>query len=223
MLQKIKNSNVLKVHDIFRSNGKIWIFMEFAPGGVLTSKCSTDPVPDRKAKKWFRQVAEAVKYMHYDLKLCHRDIKTDNVLLDCHDDAKLSDFGFARTIEQSTGLVNTVCGTVPYYSPELVYAALHHGLPYGGFAADDWAMGVMLYAMLICKLPFSYDLENKREGFKSMYQSMESRSYQGRAAFSALPIGPRNLIDHLLDPNVRERYPSRKYVKHPWLTTINNN
>ena len=222
MLQKIKNPNVLKVFDIFRSKGKIWIFMEFASGGVLTSKCSVDPIPNKKAKKWFRQVADAVKYMHFDLKMCHRDIKTDNVLLDAHDDAKLSDFGFARTIEQSSGLVNTVCGTLPYYSPELVKAAFQKGIPYGGYAADDWAMGVMLYAMLTTKWAFKFDPTGKKDGLKMMYMAMKSRAYQEKPYFQKLPEGARHLIDHLLDPDPATRYSSKKYVRHPWLKTTSD-
>lgn len=217
MLQKIKNPNVLKVFDIFRSKGKIWIFMEFASGGVLTSKCSVDPIEHSTAKKWFKQVAEAVKYMHFELKICHRDIKTDNVLLDENDDAKLSDFGFARTIEQSSGMVNTVCGTLPYYSPELVKAAFQKGLSYGGYAADDWAMGVMLYAMLTTKWAFKFDPKGSKDGLKRMYQDMKSRSYQEKGYFKKLPEGAKHLIDHLLDPDPRTRYTSKKYVKHPWL------
>ena len=217
MLQRIKNPNVLKLFDIFRSKGKIWIFMEFASGGDLTAKCKTNPVPFKDAKKWFRQVAEAVRYMHYDLNVCHRDIKTDNVLLDTNNDAKLSDFGFARTIELSSGLVNTICGTLPYYSPELIKAEINNGVPYGGFSADDWAMGVLLHAMVTARYAFKFYPKEGREGFKKMYFAMKERAYQQTSYFQKLPKGARHLIDHLLDPDSKTRYTSKKYVRHPWL------
>lgn len=218
MLQRIKNPNVLDVYDIFRSKKKIWIFLEYAPGGVLTSKCSRDPIPEKKVKKWFRQVAEAVKYLHNEMRICHRDIKTDNVLLDGKDDAKLSDFGFARRIEESEGIVNTVCGTLPYYSPELVNAAFQKGLPYSAFSADNWAMGVMLFAMLTTKWAFKFDPKGSKDSLKIMYQAMKARAYQETPYFMKLHEGARHLIDHLLDPDPETRYTSRKYARHPWLT-----
>lgn len=228
MLERIKNPNMLEVYDIFRSKGKIWIFQEYAGGGDLTSRCARDPVSDEEGKRWFKQVAEGVEYLHGELGICHRDIKTDNVLLDGKEDAKLTDFGFARRIEESQGLVKTVCGTLPYYSPELVLAAMHRGrahkgvphkeMLYSGFAADDWAMGVMLYAMLTTKWAFKFDPKGSRDGLRSMYLAMKTRAYQEKPYFKRLPRGARHLIHHLLDPDPTTRYTASKYAHHPWLT-----
>ena len=79
MLQRIKHPNVLKVHDIFRARGKIWIFMEFAPNGDIWHRILKSPISERKAKKWFKQVGEALQYMH-SKNVCHRDIKSGKVL-----------------------------------------------------------------------------------------------------------------------------------------------
>lgn len=112
MLQSIEHEHVLRVYDIFRAAGKIWIFMEFASNGTLTARCKGHSIPENEAKNWFKQITEALVYMH-NRGLCHRDIKTDNVLFDKDDNAKLSDFGFARTVEDEDGIARSVCGTLP--------------------------------------------------------------------------------------------------------------
>lgn len=222
--------------------------MEYASGGALTSRCSSVPVDERDGKRWFRQVAEAVVYMHVEMSVCHRDIKTDNVLIDYKNDAKLTDFGFAKRIEESEGIINTVCGTIPYYSPEIIKASCYKGTSfnafsytascykgtsytafsykascykgtsYSAFSADDWAMGIMLYAMLTTKWAFTFDPKGSRQGFRIMHRAMMTRAYQDRPHFTRLPQGAKHLIDHLLDPDPKTRYTSRKYVRHPWLT-----
>lgn len=118
LMTKIRHPHVLNVFDIFKSNRKYYIFMEFASGGSLDKKCNPYPPPVKSTKKWFRQTAQALTYIHDELTVCHRDIKLENVLLDSEGNAKLSDFGFSRIHEG--GLARTVLGTPPYYSPQLI-------------------------------------------------------------------------------------------------------
>ena len=59
--------------------------------------------------------------MHTVYKIAHRDIKPDNVLFDVKWHAMMSDFGFAVSFEDDRDpLTGTICGTLPYYAPELV-------------------------------------------------------------------------------------------------------
>jgi len=76
--------------------------------------------------------------------VAHRDIKPENILLDAHNQIKLSDFGFA-TIFRSRGverLLDKKCGTLPYVAPEVLTR------PYKATPADIWSCGIVLLALL---------------------------------------------------------------------------
>lgn len=111
MLQTIKHPYVLEVWDIFKMARHIYIFMEFAPNGSLTSRLKGGKLSEPVAKKWFRQIAEALYHIHC-MHIAHRDIKSDNVLLDAKENAKLCDYGFAREVEVNE-MSKTLCGTAP--------------------------------------------------------------------------------------------------------------
>jgi len=141
-LTHVKHENIVKVVDIFRANDKLFIFMDFAPNGDLSGHLKKNgPMKERLAQFWFGQVVRALAYVHATLRMAHRDIKVDNVLLDAEYNAKLSDFGFAKECWDSKRhcavLSQTICGTQPYFCPQLV-----DRVPYNAYMADVWAMGM---------------------------------------------------------------------------------
>ena len=209
-LIQLKHPSILNIYDIIRANKRIYIFMDFAPNGCLTDRCKVSPIPEKPAKTWFRQVAEAVHYMHYDMKMCHRDIKTDNVLMDKNDNAKLTDYGFARFVAPDNSLAQTMCGTAPYYSPELIRRR------YNPFHADCWALGVLLFVMLTSRVPFSEYPRGGSKDWKPMLECQMNRSYRTKEEYNKLSDPAKDLIYNLLEPDVNKRYDSRILLKHTW-------
>lgn len=124
VLTTVRHDNIIRVYDIFRSNHKIYIFMEFAPNGTLFDYCKRhSPLSETLVKVWFGQLCDALYFLHSDAKIAHRDIKLDNILLDGNNVPKFTDFGFAREIKTDENgkleLCQTFCGTEPYYSPQV--------------------------------------------------------------------------------------------------------
>lgn len=80
----------------------------------------------------------------------HRDVKAENVLVISEEHVKLGDFGFSTQITGSQHYLNTFCGSPPYASPELFNDDHYLGGP-----VDIWALGILLFFILIGNMPFS--------------------------------------------------------------------
>ena len=82
------------------------------------------------------------------MKIIHRDLKLENILLNNNLDAKISDFGFAKFINS---IENSQAGTPLTMAPEV-----HNNLPYNE-KCDIWSLGIIIYQILYGKIPFKTD------------------------------------------------------------------
>ena len=142
----IKEDNK-RVKNVF-SDFQIYIIMEI--GGKNTLYCTTKMTPfkriqENKAKLICKQIVYGLAYIHSQ-GYCHRDIKLTNILVDENFKAKIIDFGFASKAEKP---LKILCGTKSYMAPELIKKQ-----QYDGKKVDIWALGVLLYMLLVGKYPF---------------------------------------------------------------------
>ncbi|KAH7637751.1 testis-specific serine/threonine-protein kinase 4 [Dermatophagoides farinae] len=206
----IKHESVICIHDIIRANHKIYIFMEFANGGDITGYLHKNgSISEPLACYWFTQVSNALSYIHDELKIAHRDIKIDNILL--HDNmAKLTDFGFAKeSYDCHTDTIimsETFCGTEPYYSPQIVARK-----PYNAFAADVWAMGVTLFCMLNNKFPFHFG------DSKKMLIEQTDRDFIKTRYVKRFPSDLRNFQEKFFVVDETIRWQISEVFQHPWI------
>ena len=110
------------------------------------------PLGEDVSGEYYSQIASALDFVHNQLHLVHRSIKLNNIYLH-HNYCKVSDFGFAKCFWDFTNnqaiLADTIIGTEPYFSPQLI-----ERVSFNPYANDVWASGVMLFAMLNNRYPF---------------------------------------------------------------------
>ena len=201
-------------------------FLDMLRGKVSTQMPGRCLFDLNTARKLFRQLLQGVLHMHRH-NIVHRDIKPDNILISSGEGEpvlKLCDFGCACWVyddpkrrssssddtkkkmmispDESAGLSHTntskllteALGTPVYAAPEVLSLQ-----PYDGFKVDAWSCGVVLYTLLVGKIPFPYDLiseftrltELKPKG-KTAKRALKI-SYQGWMAHQSLNIESRTL------------------------------
>ena len=215
VLKKLKHRFIIDKREIVTINNKVFVIMEFAEGGDLNHLIKAmKKIDEPKAKILFRQLSEALNYMHNEV-IAHRDIKCENVLLNKSKTvAKLTDFGFSRTCyDNATGrrlLTQTQCGSLAFVGPELIEG---NKIPFDAICHDCWSIGVVLYCMVVGKLPFSLKLKAKQ-----LLQKQLNRNYD---LFDLeLTDGCKDIVYKLLEPNVKTRLDMKQVLNQKWIKDI---
>ena len=151
VLKTIAHPNLLRFVGANIVGKYMHIVTEFMEGGDLRQLVvkSLPNVKNNIGNKTLVQmlldVTSALAYLH-ERELMHRDIKTDNIVLDGSLRAVLCDFGFARKASKSNQMAMTICGTDEFMAPEVIF-----GMEYG-LAADMFSMGVVACEMICRKV-----------------------------------------------------------------------
>ncbi|XP_054159126.1 testis-specific serine/threonine-protein kinase 4-like [Oppia nitens] len=220
-LIQFKHPNIIKLFDAFRANQKIFLFMEFADNKDVGKYLeSNGPIGENVTGKWFKQISNALNYIHNEMGFVHRDIKVDNILLfNNYDLAKLADFGLARySLSQQTNQIeisHTICGTDAYISPKQL---LCQG--YNPVAADCWSMGVTLFTMLNNKLPFGYCPAIKQLNKLRIGGAVYVDKLYDKLIIDKLSRNVREVIDHLIVYDEDKRWKITDVLKSKWFKNI---
>ncbi|MBM3854996.1 MAG: hypothetical protein FJ399_17885, partial [Verrucomicrobia bacterium] len=153
--RRLTHPNIVRIHDFVRDAAMAAVSMEYVDGQTLSVLRLGQPArmfSERTLEPLVKQICGALDYAHTQAKIVHRDLKPANVLVTKDGAVKITDFGIARSLTESTtrltGKSGDTSGTLPYMSPQQLAGEKP-------MAADDiYALGSTLYELLTTKPPF---------------------------------------------------------------------
>ncbi|CAL8322519.1 unnamed protein product [Merluccius merluccius] len=148
IMKLLNHPHIIKLYQVMETKDMLYIVTEYAKNGEMFDHLtSSGRMSEDEARKKFWQILTAVDYCHRH-HIVHRDLKTENLLLDANMNIKLADFGFGNFYNAGEPLA-TWCGSPPYAAPEVF-----EGKEYEGPQLDIWSLGVVLYVLVCGSLPF---------------------------------------------------------------------
>jgi len=150
IMKSSRHPNIVEFIDCFTvDHNQLWIIMELMDG-CLTDVLEQFPkvaLNERQTALVCRETLKSLAYIHKNHRI-HRDIKSDNILLNSLGEIKIADFGYAAQLTQEKQKRRTVVGTPYWMAPELI-----RGHDYGQ-KVDIWSLGIMLREMIEGEPPY---------------------------------------------------------------------
>lgn len=199
---KLDHPNILRLYHCFEVSDSFQLLLEYADAGSLfTVMRRSGRLTSKKAAPVFTGIASALDHLHH-MGLIHRDVKPENILM-CGTVAKLADFGWCAQTAGVGETRQTFCGTLDYLPPEMIKNDPHD------CKVDNWAMGVLLYEMLLGRAPFA---EGGKTSLSRILDADVAKWPEG-----ALPAEAEDLMRQLLRPEPTERITLSAAMSHEWV------
>ncbi|XP_074641372.1 uncharacterized protein LOC141899118 [Tubulanus polymorphus] len=216
ILAQLRHPNIIRLYEALKANTNLYCLVtEYAAGGELLTFLKTfkdQRLTETQARPFIRQLISSLHYLH-ERGIVHRDLKMENIMLDSSKKSiKLIDFGLSNSYTKEE-LLKTHCGSPEYAAPEL----FDTGKEYGS-EIDMWSVGVIMYALVVGKLPFTTPYTDQYRRQKLIQQIQKGLTPKHEKEMTGLSQACKNLITRLIEANPEQRIPLREVETHPWIT-----
>jgi len=201
----LSHSNIVQVYDAGSTLDGIYYFaMELIEGETLDTRISRDGLlPSKDAIDIASKIASALDYAWERQKLCHGDIKPDNIILNSSGGAKLADLGLAKSIHDEKDFKEGLMATPLYAPPEVIAGDVHRI----DCRSDMYSFGATLYHMLAGMPPFMGD-----DADAVMKKHLNDKHVPLLEISKEINPSISNIVDHLLAKNPEKRPSSWKEI-----------
>ena len=195
---RLQHENIARLYEYGEVDGKPCLIMEYVEGPMLSDLIASSgglPVPE--AIRLFREVVEAVRYMH-EQGIVHRDLKPGNIKVTPAGQVKLLDFGISKgAATPRLTRTGNIVGTVHCLAPEQIRGQEADA------RSDIWALGVVLYEMVSGQVPF------EATNVLDLYERISKASFLPPSTLKpGVPRGVEKVIQRCLKKNPADRYAS---------------
>ena len=224
-ISSLKNEYITKMIDSgkgpFIKNGEIkgiyqYVVYEYASKGTILDYFTLpneSSLEEKYAKILFKKILQGVQAMH-KIRICHRDIKLQNILLDENYNPKICDFGSVFQVLEEKKL-NGICGTRGYMAPEIS----KKNDEYDGFKADIFSLGVSLLRLVTGKVG-----KGLTKSVGTIIENNDFTQYKKIINIQIKDTSPKfqSLIVKMIDFDPEKRPLIDTILADPWFAEVND-
>ena len=150
-LMDVQSEFVTRLFGTYNDRSFVYMMLDYCAGGDMFSLLSNSGARTEDAARFYAANVICGLQVLHEHNICHRDLKTENILINENGYLKIGDLGICKMLPENDPLTYTIVGTPSYMAPEMIQGE-GHGLP-----VDLWAMGIFLFEILTTSTPFHCD------------------------------------------------------------------
>lgn len=198
---QITHPNLIQVYDVGEQDGNYYFVMEYVSGSTVAGIIrTTGPIPCKAALEIILDVANALSSAWNKLRLVHRDIKPDNIMMDGDGIVKVADLGLAKRYDPAHLIAQLqrgdIEGTPNYISPEQATCS-----PKVDCRSDMYSLGATLFHMVTGQLPYG-----NFSPMEALHMHVAGQLPNPRDIIPTLPVSVAQLIARLMMKKPHDRF-----------------
>jgi len=207
IMKRMNHPNIIQLYDVYidLDNNYLYLIMEYCDGSDLSDYTKTYHLDLNEIHQIMTQIKDGLSYLRLH-GVMHRDLKPQNILLN-KGSIKLADFGLSVIIDGESQLLNTMCGSPLYMSPEIIEHQKYTA------KSDLWSIGVILYQLIYHKHPYDHCTNLQDLTKKVRNQAITYPDFP--------PVDPltMDLLHGLLNKNCHNRMTWDEFFEHQWFNS----